>query len=247
MVDFSPTGEWMTYVTYPKAVLWRSKLDGSQQLQLSPVGMQVHLPRWSPDARLIAFSGKESRRRWRIYTVSAEGGDPQPLLSEYRTAADVNWSPDGNRLIFAPFPWMEDPAGVHISVVDLRDKQVSTIPAPEGLYSPRWSPDGNFILALGRSKQLMLGNLITQQWAEIDHGPTAFPQWSRDGKFLYFLRVMGDVGIFRMRLADRKAERVVEMKAIQSVSYWFGLTPDGSVLMMRELGSEEIYALDLAR
>jgi hypothetical protein len=34
-VHVSPDGVWATYVSYPDRTLWRSKLDGSQRLQLS--------------------------------------------------------------------------------------------------------------------------------------------------------------------------------------------------------------------
>src|SRR5207249_12082018 len=32
--SFSRDGEWMAYVSYPEGTLWRSKVDGSQRLQL---------------------------------------------------------------------------------------------------------------------------------------------------------------------------------------------------------------------
>lgn len=34
-VDISKDRQWVTYVSYPESVLWRSRLDGSQQLRLS--------------------------------------------------------------------------------------------------------------------------------------------------------------------------------------------------------------------
>jgi serine/threonine protein kinase len=37
-------------------VLWRSKLDGSERLQLAFAPMQAATPRWSPDGNRIAFS-----------------------------------------------------------------------------------------------------------------------------------------------------------------------------------------------
>src|SRR5262249_18354207 len=45
-LDFSPDGKWVVYVTLPEGTLWRSRLDGSQQLQLTNKPMVSGLPRW---------------------------------------------------------------------------------------------------------------------------------------------------------------------------------------------------------
>jgi hypothetical protein len=34
----SPDGQWVTYVTIPDKTLWRSRLDGSERLQLTDPG-----------------------------------------------------------------------------------------------------------------------------------------------------------------------------------------------------------------
>jgi len=37
---------------------------------------------------------------------------------------------------------------VNIQILDLRSNQVSTLPDSDGVYSPRWSPDGRYIAAM---------------------------------------------------------------------------------------------------
>ncbi len=34
-LDFTRDGQWVAYVTYPDNTLWRSKVDGSERLQLT--------------------------------------------------------------------------------------------------------------------------------------------------------------------------------------------------------------------
>jgi Tol biopolymer transport system component len=54
-LNFSRDGKWITYVAYPEGSLWRSKVDGSERLQLTPGSQFAYLPRWSPNGRQIAF------------------------------------------------------------------------------------------------------------------------------------------------------------------------------------------------
>ena len=53
-VAFSRDGEWVAYVSYPGWVLWRSRVDGSERLQLTSRPMSAVVPRWSPDGSRIA-------------------------------------------------------------------------------------------------------------------------------------------------------------------------------------------------
>ena len=64
--DFSRDGRWVTYVAYPEGTLWRSRIDGSEKLQLTFPPTKVFLPRWSPDGKEIAFSATVPGRPWSI-------------------------------------------------------------------------------------------------------------------------------------------------------------------------------------
>ena len=58
----------------------------------------------------------------------------------------------------------------------------------------------------------------------------------------------GQKGIYRVRLSDRKVERIVSDKEVGRIfgasGDWVGLTPDDSPVVMRDVSLTEIYALD---
>ena len=251
-LDFSRDGEWVTYVAYPEATLWRSKVDGSERLKLTSEPMQAALPRWSPDRKQIAFTAALPGQPWKLYVISADGGTMQPLLPELRTETDATWSYDGNQLAFGFIPLDSTSSamrGIHIH--DLRAKQTSMLPGSEDLYAPRWSPDGRYISAISIDNQrLMLFDLATKRWEEVAKTHVVYPFWSRDGKYVYFgTSIKGDTAVMRVRIKDRHLEQVANIHTIKIANGvfgpWIGLAPDDSPLMLRYVGTQEIYALDL--
>jgi Tol biopolymer transport system component len=136
--------------------------------------------------------------------------------------------------------------GIHI--FDLQTRQVSTLPGSDKLYSPRWSPDGRYIIGLPvDSLGLRLFDFKTQKWAVLSNAAAAYPGWSHDGKYVYFLQLQPDVGVFRVGISERNVEQVVSVKGFQLKGYWgfwLGLTPDDSPLLLKDTGSQEIVALD---
>lgn len=256
-LHFSRDGTWVTYVGYPQGTLWRSKVDGSERLQLSFPPLQAALPRWSPDGKQIAFMAAAPAKPWKILVVSSEGGNMHPLTADSRLEGCPDWSPDGSRLVFGRLPTLEQGiAGTtNIHVLDLQTQQVSTLPGSEGLIWPRWSPDSRYLIATSTdSRELMLYDSTLRKWAGLVKLGVKYPNWSRDGGYVYFGRFLeGNPAIWRVRIADRKLEQVASLKELRQpyaffyggwFGPWSGLAPDDSPLVSRDLGSAEIYALD---
>ncbi len=212
--------------------------------------MRVVLPRWSPDGKQIAFMAIAPGKPMKISLVSTEGGSSQQLLAGERNEMDPNWSPDGNSLVFghAPSLEVETPGNVAIHILDLKTHQVSTLRDSEGLYAPRWSPDGHYICALtADNKKLVLFDFTTQKWVELVKMFVSYPSWSRNGKYIYLDSPFGDdPALLRVRISDHKLERLVSLKGFQRSGsyYWFGIAADDSPLVVRYAGTREIYALD---
>ncbi len=247
-VAFSKDGQWATYVSYPEGSLWRSKVDGSERMQLTYSGNYPVLPRWSPDGKKLIFFefGLSADKPARIYEVSTDGGTPQQLLPDDPSQQlDPNWSPDGRKIIFAGES--NDPSSA-IRILDLSTHELSTVPASDGLYSPRWSPDGRYISAFSAdSKTLLLFDFATKKWTELASGSLSWLNWSRDSHYVYVLDYRGKDAVVRIRISDRKPEEVVDLKEVVTVGRyggWLALTPDDSPLLLHDTGSQDVYSVD---
>lgn len=250
---FSKDGQWVAYTSYPEGNIWRSKIDGSERVQLTFSPLYAVMPRWSPDGKKIIFfkfqegSGKPAR----IYEISAGGGSPRELLPEdAHNQQDPSWSPDGSRIVFGGD--LNDASAADtapgIRVLDLSTNHVSTLPESQRLFSPRWSPDGRYISALtSDSSAVVLYDFHTQKWTDIGKGSLGWLNWSKDGQYIYSFDFEGKGGVLRIRISDGKKEKVVDLKDFVTTGRYGGslaLAPDDSPLLLRDDGSQDVYALD---
>jgi len=247
-VSFSKDGQWVAYVTFPDGVLWRSKIDGSEKLQLTFPPLYPILPIWSPDGKQIAFDAQPQGKPLHIYVLPSSGGAPQEFLPQGpETQQDPSWSPDGKFLVFGGESGFGNPA-TNIHLVDLKTHALSVVPGSQGLFSPRWSPDGKYILAMpASSKNLMLFDLHTQKWSLLTDASAAFPSWTRDSQYVYFLGGFDSAGIERIGIRDRKVEDVGSLEGVPITGFysiWFGLTPDSAPLILKDTGTQDVVAMD---
>ena len=249
-VAFSKDASWVTYAAFPERTLWRSRVDGTERRQLTLPPLMAALPSWSPDGKEIAFFAWAASTPPRIYTIPAEGGTPRRATTRELPEADPSWSPDGQRLLFGIPPGYEistsPDSAIHL--LDLSTGGVSQLPGSEGLFGPRWSPDGRHVAAQSLdSLRLMLFDFGLGKWTELYNGDVGYPSWSRDGRHVYF-DAPSVSEVRRVRIDDHHVEVVASLKGIartfRPYGQWFGLAPDDSPLILRDVGTHEIYALD---
>ncbi|HEX4064382.1 MAG TPA: protein kinase [Acidobacteriaceae bacterium] len=252
-VDVSRDGQWVTYVSYPEGMLWKSRVDGSDALQLTFTPLRPVLPRWSPDGKTIAFFEfpVSATHPGHMYVVSADGGSPRALIpTDPHNEQDPTWSPDGNKIVFAgdANDAAMDKSAPAIHLLDLRTGEVSSLQGSNGLFSPRWSPDGKFIAAMSSdSSRLMLYDLATQQWTEIARGTFGWLNWSADSRSLYVLDYTGKGFVIRIGIRDHKVERVADLKDFSGTGQAgaaLSLGPHDAPVMLRDRGTQDVYALD---
>jgi Tol biopolymer transport system component len=162
-----------------------------------------------------------------------------------RQQLDPNWSPDGTKIVFSNES--NDPTSA-IHVLDVASHKVSDLPGSQGFYSPRWSPDGRYISAFSAdSKRLLLFDSQIQKWTELANGSLSWLNWSHDGQYVYVLDYLGKDAVVRIRVSDHKTEQVVDLKNVATTGRYgayLSLTPDDSPLLLRDTGTQDVYAVD---
>lgn len=254
-VTFSPDGQSVAYVSFPEGDLWKANRDGSDSVQLTKSPLASGIPRWSPDSKQIVFEDQNSLFEDQnspasaIYIVSPDGGTPRRLLPEdTRAESDPNWSLDGHKIVYASGDLDGPPEKIEIRIIDLDSRKATTVPGSVGLFSPRWSPDGRFIAATPSPQAGMkIFNVATGQWSELPIKiATAYPEWSKDSQSIYFLNPGATPGLFRIRVNGGKAEMIADLKDLHISGWWsawMGLDPTDAPLVLRDIGSDDVFAL----
>jgi dipeptidyl aminopeptidase/acylaminoacyl peptidase len=238
---FSRDGKWMAYMSYPEHTLWRSRSDGTDRLQLTYPPMLIVFPRISPDGTKVAFSDSSGA----TFIVSMNGGTPQKLMENANTP---DWSPDGNLLAVSS----EEEGGFVSRMVDVRSGKVWLLPDSKQKLGAWFVTQDTLIATANDQSKLVRYDFRTQKWSDLVSSPDKFVNWetSPDGKYFYYSTGGNNPTVFRIRLADDAVEEVVKLKNVRLVSDpesgpKLDVTPDNSVLVLRDIGTEEVYALSV--
>jgi serine/threonine protein kinase len=238
---FSRDGKWVAYMSYPEHTLWRSRSDGSDRLQLTYSPVVVVFPRISPDGTKVAFSDDKGV----VYVVNINGGTLQKY-TEGATAPD--WSPDGNLLAVTSF----GNGAYQSQIVDVRNGSISLLPGSKDTLGPWFATQDTLVAIANDQSKLVRYDFRTQKWSDILTSPDKFVNWemSPDGKYFYYSTGGNNPTVFRMRVADDAVEQVVSLKNVRMVNDpdsgpKLNVTPDNSVLVLRNIGTEEVYALSV--
>src|SRR5262249_53369057 len=154
---------------------------------------------------------------------------------------------DGNSLYLVE---VISPERNRLHILDLHSMKQTDVPDSPAQNGTTASPDGKYLAAASVDGQkLLLFDTASRQWAELVQASVNAIHWSADSQSIYFdSQSSAEPAIYRIHLADRKLETIASLKDIRRVvlpfQAWMGLSPDGAPLLMRDTGTQEVYALD---
>ncbi len=237
----SPDRQWMAYTEYPSGHLWKSRVDGSDALQLTDA--PAYMEQWSPDAKWIVYSD------WhKLYRVSADGGTPEKLIESGDNEVMPTWFPDGQSIAFNRYDFSHEPDGMY--VLDVATRKVTPMAGAEKYYVAQWSPDGKYMVAIAREpSRLMLYTATTRQWREMRRfdAPWGYYAWSPDSRSIYFGQTEQKVGMYRLSVPGGVWEKVASLDDVgidaSAPDEFVSVTADGQPAIMSHSGAAQVYLL----
>ena len=242
MMEFviSPDRQWMAYSEYPSRHLWKSRLDGSERVQLT--NSFALMQQWSPDGKWLAYTDFHN-----VYLVSAAGGAPQKLTPDGADGVAPSWFPDGKSIAFNNFPYPDKPFRIH--VIDLATRRISDMPGADRYYVPSWSPDGKYMVAMAQNpSRMVLYSAQTKTWKDLRtfDVPWGYWVWASDSKSIYMGLVLGNNGIYQLTVPQGEWKQLCGLEGVndpQGADSFMSLTPDGQPAIMSRTGVGQIYSL----
>jgi Tol biopolymer transport system component len=138
------------------------------------------------------------------------------------------------------------PRAIH--VVELETGTITTLPGSEGLFSPRWSPDGQRVAAMPLDERsLRVFDFGSARWEQVAPISVHNPVWARDGRSVYFQGKDEEYRpIYQVTLPDRRVLRLASATERARECLLVGLGPDGAPALRCSVGGVDLYALEWA-
>jgi len=252
-VKYSADGEWVAWLNAADGSLWRSRADGSERVELLAPPAKVFNMDWSPDDKQLAAMAEMPGKPWKVYRIDAEGGEPRPLLEEKRNQADPTWTPDGKTLVFGRLSERleSEHAPKAIYEVDVASGKAAQLPDSEGLFSPRVSPDGRYILAVRLDQRaLLLFDRTSRTWRTLTTHGVGDPSWSRDSRSIVFQDfIEPGKPIYKVDIASGAVEKLAAGESLRAIPVTdfrlISLTHQDRPIVSAWTSTVNIYSIDL--
>jgi serine/threonine protein kinase/Tol biopolymer transport system component len=182
--------------------LYLRHLDQSDSVPLAGTESAAY-PFWSPDSRFIAFFDEAGAKLKKV----SVGGGPPVSLCQAGNGKGGSWNENGD-IIFAP---VADTAIFRVPATGGEPRKITTV-APEhnSHRHPRFLPDGQHFLFIGRSRDNVSPNSVFLASLDTAIAPRIITESQANADFIngYLLTVQEDVLMARAFSPDQ--ERVVE-------------------------------------
>src|SRR5262249_36321397 len=192
-IRFSPDGKHLVFSMGRD--LWIQETERKPSVRLTSLSGASESPVWSPDGTHILFASSNKRNR-DVYWIRSDGaGEPQ-LIAKYETNMHpVAFSPDGKVVLLEsgnPFTAMDVwSTSVERVADDPRLGKLEPVLRERGFPMPAFSPDGHWLAYA--SEESRRREVYVQPFpgpggkVPISTDGGEFPQWSPNGRELFFL------------------------------------------------------------
>jgi len=144
----APTGRIAyTVVTGPQPkfhAIWVANANGTGARQILTHGLW---PALSPDGTRIAYYGRPEGKSEGLYIANADGGNPVLIVIDPGVCC-LNWSSDGNWIVYTLSPRPNQPGGP-ISMVKIDGAYKTIVPLNVAGNGPAFSPDSKQVIYSG--------------------------------------------------------------------------------------------------
>lgn len=248
-LSVSHDGEWIAYTLHPEGTLWKSRLDGSQRLQLSAPGEFAKFPQWSADDRTLVYL-RERNGEDTIGRVNASGRGARTTVAAIRNVRHMAYAPTGETVAF------ESQSGNNrqensIFILTLGDQRVEALPGGSGLSSPKWSSDGHYLSAVTNDQsKLKLFDVASRSWHDVSSSTAIGAQaWDRKKNILYFVEARDGNYVLMKYLVDggnlMEVRKLPERYDEDYSSSVLEATPSGDLLFGYSVGENEVYDISI--
>ena len=225
---FSRDGQWVAYVSFGDMSLWRSRVDGTDRMQLTYPPMLAANPAISPDGKRIAFGTNKEE----LYVINIDGTSARKLASKGENP-DASWSPDGNSLVFtSPMESKEgsEHRSLQLETIDLRNGTHSIVPSSQGMGDALWMTPDMLVAWKDDTTKLVALNVKNGKMTDLVSGVIVAMAASPDSKYVYYEAGGPEPKAMRIRVADNKLEEITSLKNLRIPTYIGGaiaVAPDG--------------------
>jgi Tol biopolymer transport system component len=201
-------------------------------------------PVWSPDGQWIAYESVRNNQN-NLYRKRSDGSGPEEILLAGPVAGSLDalrpshWSRDGKELFYAQ---QLEPTKAEVWALPLDGQRKPTLVLGRGTQA-QLSPDGHWLayssLESGRPEVYVMAYGGGQGKWQVSNGGQQ-PEWSRDGKELYYMDLTFDVLSVSVKenggaLQFDAAQMLVGTNNWSAPQAFYDVAPDGKKFLLNRI------------